>query len=150
MRRPIAAFLLLALGGSCVRVEERKALQNCQFSLQGFRILDVTPFRLRFGLRVGVYNPNRIDVIVDRFDYAVVVNGRKVGDGQNRTELTIPPGATGTLDVVLRANTIDAALVATQMRRTRSAAVTLRGTSYVRVPWGTFPVPFQVSRSFRL
>jgi len=52
---------------------------------------------VRFAVEVAVENPNTIEVIVDCFEYRLLLNGTRADHGTNRTKLTIQPGETGVL-----------------------------------------------------
>ena len=140
--------LLLSMVAGCPSVQSRVAIKDCQFNLRDVRILKITPFEAKLAVKIGVYNPNDIEVIVDRFDYVVLVNGRRLADGANTHDLLIPVNGSGDVNLTVRANVVDAAVVIGRLRKGGKRVATVRGTYYVRVPWGRYPFPVEVSRSF--
>lgn len=142
----VIACLLVVTG--CPSVQRRVAIRNCQFSVRNLEITRITPFKADFLLTVGVYNPNDIEVEVDRFQYAVLVNGHKVAEGWSKQELTIPVNQSRNLTVSLNANTLDVGVVIQRIKSGGRRVVQLRGTSFIRVPWGIHKYPFQVERRF--
>ena len=143
-----AGLLLIALLAGCPSVAKRVAIRNCQVNLQSVHIERFTPFELELRLTLGIYNPNDIEVILDRFDYVALVDGLRLADGQSRHGVTIPVSRSRDVDVMVRTNLVDAAQVAYRLKAGGQRTATLRGTVYVDVPWGEYPFPIEVSRSF--
>lgn len=143
----VAGALLLGSSG-CPSVAARTAIVNCQFNVRSVRIPRITPFEVQLRVTLGVHNPNKIAVIVDRFDYVVLVDGRKLADGANQNDVRIPVNKSRDLTISVRANVVDAAAVVHRLRRGGKRTVTVRGTVYVKVPWGRYPFPVEVTRRF--
>ena len=138
--------LLVAPG--CSGIANRVALKNCQFNVRNVQLGAVSPLEVNLTVTLGIYNPNNIEVIVDRFDYVVLINGQRVADGASARDLTIGVNQSGDLPISVRANVVDAAKVFVNLRRSRRRRVTVRGTYYVQVPWGRYPFPVEISHDF--
>ncbi len=145
--RLIGLLAILALSG-CPSVQKRLALKDCQFNVRGVTVDRITPFEAQLTVTIGVYNPNSIEVIVDKFDYTVLISGRKLADGVSQHGVAIPVNSSRDLKVSVRANVVDAAMAIQRLRGGAKRKITLAGTSYVRVPWGVFPYRFTVSKQF--
>ena len=148
MKLALALLLALPLCAGCPSVAQRVAIKSCQVNLRDVRIERFTPFELELRLTLGVYNPNSIEVILDRFDYVGLVDGLRLADGQSRHGATIPVNQSRDVDVHVRTNLLDAAQVANRLRMGGQHTATLRGTLYIDVPWGEHPFPIEVSRTF--
>ncbi|MFT5431522.1 MAG: LEA14-like dessication related protein [Myxococcota bacterium] len=141
----LAVGLMLLSGCS---IQNRIALKDCQFNVRNVAVQSLTPLELRLVVTLGIYNPNRIEVIVDRFDYVVLINNKRVVDGESTQDLRIGQNQTGDLPITVRANVVDATRIIIDMQRTKRRVVTVRGTYYIKVPWGEYPFPVEVSHSF--
>lgn len=84
--------VLMFLFACSSSIESRKAIKNCDFTIHTVQVekLGLTSFTLR--LNVDIYNPNTIDVILDKIEVDVWINDRYVGKGVNRAKRTIEPG----------------------------------------------------------
>lgn len=151
IRRALAILALAAIVAltGCPSVAQRVAIKSCQFSLHGVEVVRITPLEVELAVTLGIYNPNDIDVIVDRFDYTALIDGRKLADGQSRDQVTIPVNHTRDLRVSVRAATTDAAAAVQRLLPGGEHTITFRGTSYIEVPWGVHEFPVEVSRQFR-
>lgn len=148
LSRLLLALALLASGAGCPSVAERVAIKNCHFNLRGLKIVNLSPFEVTLRLTIGVYNPNEIQVVVDRFDYTLFIDGLKAADGANRHPAQIPVRQQRDLVVDLRVNVTDAARVIPRLRAGGRHQAKVEGTVYIGVPWGEYPYPLSFTGSF--
>lgn len=141
MLKKAAIFAVLCC--NCFIVQ-RVALKNCQFSLDGVDLVSLGVSDLTLGLKIGIKNPNTVDVIIDRLAYTFFVNNRSVFTGTTGQGNTIPAGGSRvvTTQVKLKYFDIGAALV-TAIRE-RKAQYKLAGTVYFDTILGTFSFPVTI------
>jgi LEA14-like dessication related protein len=151
MRRRVALLAVVlgiaALSG-CPDVAARVAIKDCQFNVTNVQLRAVRGLNLHLDVTLGVFNPNKQTVIVDRFDYTVLLNGLKVADGAMQRDVEIPMHQSRDLPMSVRINAMDAARVGMALRRRGARRVALKGTYYVRVPWGRYPFPVDIQHRF--
>ena len=138
---------MLLLSG-CPSVAKRLALKDCQFSVVKVGLRSVRGLNVNLDVTLGVYNPNEEEVIVDRFDYTLLINRQRVAEGAMTRDVVIPVAQSRELPLSVRINVVDAARVGLALSRRGERGLRVRGTYYVRVPWGRHPYPLSFEHRF--
>lgn len=89
-----AAVMLAAVLASagCAQLEKRRNIQNCNFDVQNFEVVDLSFTRLTLRVFLSIQNPTADDVVVDRLEFTLSVEGKRVGEGRTAVQQSIPPG----------------------------------------------------------
>lgn len=149
-----AALVLLAglFSGSagCSAIAKRQALENCRFDLESVDIVRAGFAGVEMRFLVGIENPNPIDVVVDRLEFELFTGGKKIGQGVHQERIDVPPGASETiaLDVKASASELGIALL-TAITSNSGVDYKVQGTAFVETILGEFPYPFTVEDTFQ-
>ncbi len=143
----------LILGTSCTWVAQRKALADCDFSLNGVALknMDFTGFTVE--LRLNAKNPNTVDAVLDRLDYTLFMEGMEVARGTVSEKQTIPAKGHGIIrtSLTVKYSTVpklrEVVLPALNKRKSR---VKVLGTVHFDTPIGTISQDIQLQRTVRL
>ena len=146
-------FVVALLLGSCTWVAQRKALANCNFSLNGVALknMDFNGFTLE--LRLNAENPNDVDAVLDRLDYTLFMEGLEVAQGTVSKKQTIPAGGKGVIrtSLTVKYSTVpklkEVVLPALQKRKSR---VKVTGTVHFDTPIGTLSHDIAVQQTVKL
>jgi LEA14-like dessication related protein len=102
--RTAGALLLLALGFGC---SQPKGLEFTGF--RNFNIQPVSFLNSKIGLEIGVFNPNKFDIRVDKVEADISLSGTHVGKYRLDSGFMIPANASFSMPVEL--NVKNSALV---------------------------------------
>ncbi|MEW6025833.1 MAG: LEA type 2 family protein [Planctomycetota bacterium] len=93
MKGKLFVFLVLVFLTACSSaIEKRQAIKNCDFTISTIRLESLGLTSLTLRLDVDVYNPNEINLIIDKLEVDIWINDRYVGRSINRLQRTINPG----------------------------------------------------------
>jgi len=140
LKKSAIFFVLLA---NCFIVQ-RVAVKNCQFSLDGVDLIQLGLTDLTLGLKIGVKNPNSIDVVIDRLAYQFFVNDRSVFTGSTGEGNTIAAGGSKVITTQVRLNYLDIGSAFVTAIKERKAHYKLTGTVYFDTALGTFSFPVTI------
>lgn len=141
MLKKAAIFSLLL--ANCF-IFQRVAVKNCQFSLESVDLVQVALSDLTLGLKIGVKNPNSIDVVIDRLGYQFFVNEHGVFTGSTGEGSKIPAGSSKTLTTQVKLNYLEIGSAVVSAIREQKAHYKLTGTVYLDTALGTFSFPVTI------
>lgn len=131
---------------SCQFQQARENLKNCKFSLEDVGIKKISFSSVDLEILVGIKNPNDSEVVVDRMDMEIFLDGKHIGKGSNNSRVDIPSGSLKTikLDLQTTLSQIGTTLLST-LKSSDAIPYKLNGTAYLKVPLvGEIPFDFTV------
>jgi hypothetical protein len=87
--RPLVVLCVFL--SACGWIERRKAVRNCDFTVRNVALEDVRVRSATVRLDLDVYNPNPIDVVIERMDLCFYADDRCVVRSHDVQGVTIPP-----------------------------------------------------------
>lgn len=146
MRKNLFLFIavtVLLLGG-CTMVEKRKAIKNCDFDIHGVHFEDIRVLSVTVLLDLDVYNPNAIEVVIDKLDYQLFVEDHCVIEGSNVDKKVIPPQEKKRMDIRAEVNYVGSyktvrRLIEVVKNKGEKVHYQLKGRVYLTTPFGDIP-----------
>lgn len=145
------AAITVSLSG-CSTVASALDIRNPTYSLRDVRprvsiALPLSASAIDFDLTVGVDNPNRVGLRLDRFDFSLFVNDSRILDSVTDERINIPANGTG--DVRLRARVGYDSIRSlwrevVDLIQGNRARYELRGNAYYNTPVGPLRFPVTV------
>ncbi len=137
----IVLFLLMP---GCSMIEKRKAIKNCDFDIHGVHFEDVRVLSVTVLLDLDVYNPNAIEVVIDKLDYQLFVEGHCVIEGSNLDKKVVPPQGKQRMDVRADVNYVGSYktirhLIDLVNKKEEKVHYQLKGRVYLATPFGDIP-----------
>ena len=123
----------------CAELMQHLAIVNCKFSFEsiepgaiGFTSVDLV-------VKIKVYNPNDIDVIMDHFDFDFFINDKVVFDGMISDKRTIPKYQHIIVKQVVKVPYSTAGSAIKDLISNKQARYRITGTAHFETPIGMFP-----------
>jgi len=144
-------FVLLAMGililsTACSGVvDRRKELKNCDFNIRHARIENIGLTSLTLKLTVDIYNPNRIDVVLDKVDVNIWINDNYVGKSVNEEKRTIKTGESKDVPLVFHIEYAGAYKTFKDIKKGEKLRYQLKGKVYFSTIFGDIAFPFDKS-----
>ncbi len=150
LRLGLAAAVAAALAvAGCGTVAKRKALKDCEFDLVDVEVKGVSLSDVDLVVELGVYNPNDVEVIVDRFSYKLWSDKNPVAEGWHRRQEKIPPGENRVIAFTLKTPLKNLGRgVLNQLRNRGDVTYTLQATVYVNTFFGELEIPVTVRKKY--
>ncbi|MBX7059991.1 MAG: LEA type 2 family protein [Leptospirales bacterium] len=146
----VSLVALTLLSASCADLQRRQNLQRCRFSLQNVQVVRASLLAIELKLQLQVENPGDGEAQLDRLDFALFLEDRRLGDGKNQTPTTIPPGETRTIELDFRGSPAQLGLeLLSILGRSGEIRYRVEGVAYMDGALGTFPLPFTVENALR-
>lgn len=147
-RWPAAVALALAFAG-CGTVAKRKALKDCEFDLVDVEVKGVSLSDVDLLLELSVYNPNDVEVIVDRFSYKLWSDKNAIAEGWHRRREKVPPGETRVIALTMKTPLKNLGKgVLNQIMNRGGVTYTLQATVFLDTFFGELKVPVTVSKKY--
>ena len=137
---------LLSLALGCQLVQARENLKNCKFSLEDVGISSFSFTNMTLDFKVGIENSNASNVVVDRMDMDIILDGQDLGKGKTAERVEIPAGIKKSISVKLDTtmSQVGSSLLSA-LRSSGPIPYKINGTAYMAVPLvGEIPFPFTV------
>lgn len=143
-----AVALALALGG-CGSVAKRKALKDCKFDLADVEVKSVSLSDVDLLVELSVYNPNDVEVIVDRFSYKLWSDKNAIAEGWHRRQEKVPPGEARVIAFTVKTPLKNLGKgVLNQIRNEGNVTYTLQATVYLDTFFGELEIPVTVRKKY--
>jgi len=143
-----AVALTLALGG-CGSVAKRKALKDCEFDLADVEVKSVSLSDVDLLLELSVYNPNDVEVIVDRFSYKLWSDKNAIAEGWHRRQEKVASGQTEVIAFTVKTPLKNLGKgVLNQIRNEGNVTYTLQATVYLDTFFGELEIPVTVRKKY--
>lgn len=154
--KPLLALTLLAavpaVEGCWAKaaIDQRKAIEQATFSLRNVQLLGLDLVGANLLVTLNLENPTETDIVLDRLDYALSVNGMKAFDGDVKEKISVPPGQSRPLPIRV---TLAYADLGTQVRGLIATGQVkswgLKGVAHFDTPIGTIDYPIDVTREVK-
>jgi LEA14-like dessication related protein len=129
-------------------VAQRKAIEQARFSLRNVQLLGLDLVGANLLVTIQLENPTDIEMVLDRLDYTLYVNGLKAFDGDVAQKLQVPPGQARPLPINV---TLAYADIGSQIRGLVAAGQVktwgVKGAAHFDTPVGTIDYPIQLERT---
>lgn len=128
-------------------IDRRKELKNCDFMLGRVKVESIGLNSLTTQVNIDIFNPNQIDVVLDKMDVDLYVNDRMVGRGFNREKITIK--SNDKTRVVLGLNlkyTGTYKAIKELLKDENDLTYQLKGKVYYQTIFGDITFPFETER----
>lgn len=99
-RRAALALLLTVFSihtVACGEIDRRRNIQNCKFSLVDIDLVEFGLENIKLRAVIEAFNPTESEALLDKFDFSLSLNGKKVGSGTNQASTPIAPGGKAAL-----------------------------------------------------
>lgn len=127
---------------------QRKAIEQAKFSLRNVQLLGIDLVGANLLVTIQLENPSDTDMVLDRIDYTLFVNGLKAFEGDVKDKLTVPPGQSRPLPIRV---TLAYADIGTQIRGLLATGQVkswgLKGAAHFDTPIGTIDYPIDLQRT---
>jgi LEA14-like dessication related protein len=144
----LGVALALSVAG-CGLVAKRKALKDCEFDLVDVEVRGISLSDVDLSLELSVYNPNDVEVIVDRFSYKLLGDKNQLAEGWHRRPEKIAPGETEVIAFTMEAPLKNLGKgVLSQLRNRGGVTYTLKATVYVETFFGELEIPVTVRKKY--
>jgi LEA14-like dessication related protein len=103
MKRIVSLFIAVMLTG-CAALQS--SLEPPHVTLTDLRILDMTLFEQRYGVKIRVQNPNPIALPITGMNFQLDVNDAELGRGVSDQTVTVPAHGEAVLEIKLTSNLV--------------------------------------------
>jgi len=124
-------------------VDRRKELKNCDFNISSARIENLGLTSLTLKLTLDIYNPNRIDVVLDKLDVAIWINDIYVGKSINEEKMEIKTGESKDVPVVFHIEYAGVYKVFKDIKNKEKLKYQFKGQVYFSTIFGDITFPFE-------
>lgn len=125
-------------------LSQRQALMDARFHLKGVSLVGVGLTGADVAVALELENPTPTQIVLDRIDYVLALNGARVLSGFSDTKLTVPSGQVRPLTLVSSIRYADLTSRALELLRDRKASVRLTGVGHFDTPFGTMDYPLDL------
>jgi len=144
----IVAGVALATA-ACKPIAQRQALKDCKFKLTDVDVKGLSLTNVILLAKVEVYNPNDLDVIVDRFDYELFSDKVLLAAGTHAQQEKIAKGATDVVEITVNSPLKNLGKgILNQITNRNNVTYTLRGTVYVKTFVGDLKIPVTLQKKY--
>ncbi|MBI5779519.1 MAG: LEA type 2 family protein [Planctomycetes bacterium] len=124
-------------------VDRRKELKNCDFAIKNARIENIGLTSLTLKLTVDIYNPNRIDVILDKLDVDIWINDNYVGKSVNEQKREIKIGTSENVELIFHIDYTGAYKIYKDIKKGEKPQYRFKGNVYFSTIFGDIAFPFE-------
>ena len=141
-----AAIVIITIVFVNTEIEQRKALENVQITLQEVRLQNIGFTGASVKLFLNMYNPNEITTTLDRADYDIWFNENRLGSGNINKRVDIPPLESRIVDTDFDLNfegigqSVISALTENEM------IWRISGIAYYDTIFGPIEIPFDITQ----
>ncbi len=129
----LAVFILVSCGPT-----RPKGIKNFQFRLADLDVVETALTYAKLNLVIDAVNPNGVDVLVDRMEYEVYVNGQNIGSGAASFKEMFAPGESKKLTGKVAVDYISSGLAVFNMLKSDFASYSLNAKVYYETPMGNY------------
>jgi len=135
--------ILILLTACSGMVDRRKELKNCDFNIRSVRIENLGLTSLTLKLTIDIYNPNRIDVVLDKLDVNIWINDNYVGKSVNEAKMTINTGESKDVPLVFNIKYAGAYKTYQDIKKGEKLIYKFKGNVYFNTIFGDIAFPFE-------
>jgi LEA14-like dessication related protein len=103
MKTPITLLFAFILSG-CAMMQD--SLEAPHVTLTDLRILDMTLFEQRYGLKIRVQNPNPVALPITGMNFRLDINDAELGRGVSDQPVTVPAYGEAVMEIKLTSNLV--------------------------------------------
>jgi LEA14-like dessication related protein len=142
----LSVMVCLVVAG-CAFVQQRLAIKNCTFKLVNAQARNFTLTDMSVDLKLAAYNPNPINVAIDRLDLTLLINDqRTVKANFSGTTITAQQSQYLTTTVVVPYMSAGMAIIEI-LRKNEPVRYRLDGDIYMNTPIGMINFPVTIYES---
>lgn len=133
----------------CGLVAKRKALKDCEFDLVDVEVKGISLSDVDLSLELSVYNPNDVEVIVDRFFYKLFSDKNQLAEGWHRRQEKVAPGETEVIAFTMKAPLKNLGKgVLNQLRNRGGVTYTFQADVFLDTFFGELEIPVTVRKKY--
>ncbi len=140
--KKLSVILTLLLG--CSLIQERLAVKECKFSLKQARPYEFTLSDLKLDLTIGIANPNKVDAVLDRFDYQLVIAGENVLSGSTSQRIKVLSGKSKDFVTTVALNYQSISTAILKALKEGNPTYEMKGRVYIDTPIGSINYPVTI------
>lgn len=137
MKRIAIGFFAVMLIVSCGPTRP-KGIKNFQFRLADLDVVETALTYAKLNLVIDAVNPNGVDVLVDRMEYEIYVNGQNIGSGAASFKEMFAPGESKKLQGKVAVDYISSGLAVLNLIKSDFASYSLNAKVYYETPMGNY------------
>ncbi|HSD97771.1 MAG TPA: LEA type 2 family protein [Sulfuricaulis sp.] len=103
MKKLVTLLLAVILSG-CAAMQD--SLEAPYVTLTDLRMLDMTLFEQRYGLKIRVQNPNPVELPITGMNFQLDINDTELGRGVSDQAVTVPAYGEAVVEIKLTSNLI--------------------------------------------
>ena len=103
MKKLVTLWLAVLLTG-CAALQD--SLEAPHVTLTDLRMLDMTLFEQRYGLKIRVQNPNPVELPITGMNFRLDVNDSELGRGVSDQPVTVPAYGEAVVEIKLTSNLV--------------------------------------------
>lgn len=126
---------------------QRRAIEQAKFSLRNVQLLGVDLVGVNLLVTMQLENPTETDIVLDRLEYSLSVNGIKAFDGGVKERLSVPAAQTRPLPIQISLAYADLSSQVRGLLVSRQVSSwKVVGVAHFDTPVGTIDYPIAVER----
>ncbi len=102
--KKLVTFLLLVAGTFAGCAAWQTPLETPHVTLTDLRMLDMTLFEQRYGLKIRVQNPNPVELPITGMNFQLDINDAELGRGVSDQPVTVPAYGEAVVEIKLTSN----------------------------------------------
>jgi len=103
MKKLVTLLFAVILGG-CAAMQD--SLEAPHVTLADLRMLDMTLFEQRYGLKIRVQNPNPVELPITGMSFRLDINDAELGRGVSDQAVTVPAYGESVVEIKLTSNLV--------------------------------------------
>ncbi len=135
----IVTFLL-----TCTYIQKRLAIKNCKFRFKDVQIVRIGLSDIELKTFIEVKNPNKIEVIIEKFTYDFYVNDINAFSGLFSQKTKIKPGRSRTISMLINIPYSKITKTIISLIKEKKAEYKIKGRVYLSTILGEFPFDVEI------
>lgn len=115
-----------------------KGIKNFQLRLADLDVVETALTFAKLNVVIDATNPNGVDVLVDRMEFEVYVNGQNIGSGAASFREMFAPGESKKLKGKVAVDYISTGMAVLSIVKSDFASYSLRAKVYYETPMGNY------------
>ena len=151
MKRYSYLILILAfLFTSCGFINSRLGIKDCSFKLKSVKIGSLDFKGVKLVAEISVKNPNKQDVVIDRFDFRLSIEEDELFNGNNELKTRIAGNTTGSVELNIKIPYKDFTPVLDRIKSGEELNYILDGIVYLDTSAGQIKIPVKVEKKMKI
>ena len=136
---------VLFFSSCCGMIDRRKELQNCDFWTKDIKIENVGKTDIELSIDIKIYNPNKIDVVLDKLEADILVDNEVIGKLTHTDKVTIETKKSKVVRIKANLKILETYKTIKKLLGKDALSYQLKGKGYFHTIFGDISFPFETT-----